>query len=220
MPDRQESASFLDIASAHGLIYRLLRHIQKPDLLTPVSIFQFVFGPVLSPEILQLVCNAPPHAVAGTDPKSVSESTHSPPTQRLAKQANSLVQSLERTPAAADTSLLHVPSETISDYPELPCCMNVASAGEPDVPSHGAPAAAASPAAASSFQAKLTEGKAEVPATLLVLDFDWSMIEENSDTFVARELGAWAAFQRCVTVSFSGSCIVNAHESCAHVHHC
>ena len=34
--------------------------------------------------------------------------------------------------------------------------------------------------------------------TLLVLDFDWSMIEENSDTFVVRELGAWQAFQRCL----------------------
>ena len=32
--------------------------------------------------------------------------------------------------------------------------------------------------------------------TLLVLDFDWSMIEENSDTFVVRELGGWDSFQR------------------------
>jgi pyridoxal phosphate phosphatase PHOSPHO2 len=33
------------------------------------------------------------------------------------------------------------------------------------------------------------------PRTLLALDFDWSLIEENSDTFVIRELGADAIYQ-------------------------
>ena len=203
MPDRQESASFLVRASAHGLIYRLLRHIQKPDLLTPVSIFQFIFGPILPPEILQLVCHgdlswARPTAVAGKDPKPVSESTHSPPTQSLAKQANSSVPSVNNHPATVATSLLHLPSGTVSNGPEPPGCVDVATAAEPDVHSHSAPAAAAPPAAAISSQAKITEGKAEVPATLLVLDFDWSMVEENSDTFVVRELGTWEAFQRYV----------------------
>lgn len=197
MPDRQESASFLVMASGHGLIYRLLRHIQKPGLLTPVSIFQFIFAPILSPEILQLVCHgdlshARPPAVAGTHPKPVSESTHSPPTQRLAKPANSSVPSLDNTPAAVAASLPHLPSETVLDG-----CVGEATAGELGVKSHSEAAAAAAPPAAATFSpAKLTEGKAEVPATLLVLDFDWSMVEENSDTFVVHELGAWEAFQR------------------------
>lgn len=196
MPDRQESASFLVMASGHGLIYRLLRHIQKPGLLTPVSIFQFVFAPTLSPEILQLVCHgdlshACPPAMTGTDPKPVSESTHSPPTQRLAKPANSSVPSLDNTPAAVAASLPHLPSQTVLDG-----CVGVGTAGELGVKSHSEAAAAAPPAAATSSPAKLREGRAEVPATLLVLDFDWSMVEENSDTFVVRKLGAWEAFQR------------------------
>ena len=190
MPDRQESASFLDMASAHGLTYCLLRHIQKPDLLTPVSIFQFIFGPVLSPEVLQLVDPPPacPPVVASKDPKPISESTHSSPTQRLVKQANSSV-----------------------------------TAGEP-VQFHSAAAAAGPPAAAISCPAKIAEGEAGVPVTLLVLDFDWSMIEENTDTFVVRELNTWEAFQRYVlllsasplTVSFPPSCNGNARVLCAH----
>lgn len=197
MPDRQESASFLDMASAHGLVYRLLRHIQKPDLLTPVSIFQFVFGPILSPEILQLACHgdlspAQPPVAAGKDLKPVSESTGLPPCRRLAKQASSSVPSLDRTPAAVNTTILHLPAETLLDDPEPPGCVDVATAE--------GPAAAAPSAAATSTPAKTTEGKAEVPVTLLVLDFDWSIVEENSDTFVVRELGTWEAFQRYVSL--------------------
>ena len=31
---------------------------------------------------------------------------------------------------------------------------------------------------------------------LLALDFDWTMVEENSDTFVLQQVGAWDSFQR------------------------
>ncbi len=31
---------------------------------------------------------------------------------------------------------------------------------------------------------------------LLTLDFDWTMVEENSDTFVLQQVGAWDSFLR------------------------
>ena len=36
----------------------------------------------------------------------------------------------------------------------------------------------------------------EVAPTLLVWDFDWSLVEENSDTWVLERLGAMPAFRR------------------------
>ncbi|KAK9837474.1 hypothetical protein WJX81_005006 [Elliptochloris bilobata] len=42
-------------------------------------------------------------------------------------------------------------------------------------------------------------GNAPVPGPQRILfacDFDWSLVEENSDTFVLREVGAWPAFER------------------------
>lgn len=54
MPDREETASFLQVANANGFIYRLLHHVQKPDLIMPVSIYQLILGPKPSPELFPL----------------------------------------------------------------------------------------------------------------------------------------------------------------------
>lgn len=248
MPDRQESASFLELARAHGLIWRLLRHVQKPDLLTPVSIYQFIFRPCLSPELTQLVCKGDSsprqtsdhghrntavsslpltqtamHQLTGTagacsphlgtaispaagswEPKPVPESTQSLPTVRPAEQANTPSPPQYAPPALLTASLQSSPKTvSSSDDPQPLNRVNVSTSAEADVCSDSAPAAAVPPPAALSSQLQNTKGKAAVPTTLLVLDFDWSMIEENSDTFVVRELGAWAAFQRYVLSSLS-----------------
>lgn len=196
MPDRQETVSFLETAATHGLIYRLLHHILKPDLLTPVSIYQFIFSPVLSPEILQLVSGEDPSAahslaVGGKGLKAMSESTHSPPAQGLAKVATGSMPSWDAISTEADTNL-NLPSGpvTCSEAPEPPNSLVMSTPGEAGV--HCCPM----PAGAVPHKI-LTKGQTGVPATLLVLDFDWSMIEDNSDTFVVHELGAWEAFQRC-----------------------
>lgn len=196
MPDRQETVSFLETAAAHGVIFRLLHHIQKPDLLTPVSIYQFIFRPVLSPDILQLVSGedssaAHSLAVGSKGFKAVSASTHSPPTQSLVNEATGLMPSWGTVSPEVDTNLM-LPSGTLSylEDPE-PCkTFSVSTPGEAGVNCCPAPAGAVP-------QPILTKGQTGVPATLLVLDFDWSMIEDNSDTFVVHELGAWEAFQRC-----------------------
>ena len=261
MPDRQESASFLEVARAHGLIWRLLRHVQKPDLLTPVSIYQFIFRPGLSRELTQLVCKgdssprqtsdhghrntavsslpltqtavhqlthtagacslrlgtAISPAAGSWEPKPVPESTQSLPTVRPAKQANTPSPPQYAPPALLTASLQPSPKTvSSSDDPQPLNRVNV-STSEADVCSDSAPAAAVPPPAALSSQPQNTKGKAAVPGTLLVLDFDWSMIEENSDTFVVRELGAWEAFQRCVLSSFSrnGHLLMSANRLCA-----
>ena len=197
MPDRQETVSFLETAAAHGLIHRLLHHIQKPDLLTPVSIYQFIFRPALSPEILQLVSgedSSAAHSLAGGSKglEAVSESTHSLPAERLATSvATGPMPSCVTIPTEADNSP-SLPSGTLScsQDPEPPKQLSMSTSRKADV--HCCPAPASTVRQHSS-----TKGQPEVPTTLLVLDFDWSMIEDNSDTFVMRELGAWEAFQRC-----------------------
>lgn len=35
-------------------------------------------------------------------------------------------------------------------------------------------------------------------SVLVVFDFDWSLVEENSDTWVLQHLGAWDHFCRCL----------------------
>lgn len=46
-----------------------------------------------------------------------------------------------------------------------------------------------------------------------MLDFDWSLVEGNSDTFVLRELGAWDIFQRYIqlTGATAAQCAVGLH---------
>ena len=49
MPDRQESATFLATVTHSGFRWRRLRHLHKPELLTPVSIYQLVQAPLPTP---------------------------------------------------------------------------------------------------------------------------------------------------------------------------
>lgn len=196
MPDWQETVSFLETAATHGLIYRLLHHIQKPDLLTPVSIYQFIFKPNLSPEILQLVSgedSSAAHSLAGGSKgfEAVPESTHSRPAERLAEVATGPMPSRNTISTDVDTSL-NMPSGTLSCSEDTEPPINAIMSTSAKAGGHCCPAPASTVPQHSS-----TKGQPEVPTTLLVLDFDWSMIEDNSDTFVVRELGAWEAFQRC-----------------------
>ena len=179
MPDRQESASFLEVATAHGLIWRRLSHVQKPELLTPVSIYQFIFRPVLCPQLRQLISKGP------------NSSSH--PTED----------------SIAVSTQCGYPTDSGQGHNVCP----------PSLPG-GVP-----PSAAVAARAHTSTGKAAQPVMLLVLDFDWSMIEENSDTFVVRELGAWEAFERyvCMCSTFNTSCpagwghIVKCLHTCVRV---
>ncbi len=46
---------------------------------------------------------------------------------------------------------------------------------------------------------------------LIVWDFDWSLIEENSDTFVIQQIGAHDIFTRCLSATAATATL--AHTS-------
>ena len=204
MPDRQESFDFLETASKHGFVWRCLRQVQKPDLLTPVSIYQLVLGSSPSQDVLKLQKSPCPSSV------SVSE-TDGPVSAAaaLASEANhhdaGFIVASHPSPlsnAGADegasgifTSIIAACSPGTRSSPgQLPVQSGTGSSL----------ASGASPGTVRSPQSMLGDGNPAAfppsgqksPNVLLVLDFDWSMIEENSDTFVVRELGGWESFQR------------------------
>ena len=45
MPERPETAPFLDLVDQTGLLRRRLRRVARPDLATAISIHQFIFVP-------------------------------------------------------------------------------------------------------------------------------------------------------------------------------
>ncbi|KAK9814809.1 hypothetical protein WJX72_011889 [[Myrmecia] bisecta] len=57
------------------------------------------------------------------------------------------------------------------------------------------------------------------PRQLFVCDFDWSLIEENSDTFVVKELGAWEAFCRLKATQLPWTQLMDAALGAAHAEH-
>lgn len=228
MPDREESVSFLKIAVVHGFIWRLLHHVQKPDLLTPVSIYQFVLGPNSSPELLK--------RTAGNDSIPCQKSEHH--TQSTASctadagmlhvPVGSPVLTFQRSqpvPESSEVKLkpsvsLHQPgglmqpqtealaelaphcqpaSAALLDTDQLqPCSPNSHNAAETTLYPQNMTASITASVTADNSLAKRTSSQLSqrIAETLLVLDFYWSMIEENSDTFVVRQLGAWDTFQR------------------------
>ena len=173
MPDRHESTSFLDLASSHGFIWRHLRRIQKSDLLTPISIYQIILGPRLSPETRQLDSGIAPSPELAGDLHQQTEASPEPESQ-ASKTSSGIVSSPQASPEPAQLD-----SGTNTPQRSTP--------GDSMLQTG---------AFASPHQASLQ--------TLLVLDFDWSMIEENSDTFVVRELGGWDCFQRCCSPTCTG----------------
>lgn len=232
MPDRQESADFLDTAAQHGFIWRSLRRIQKPDLLTPVSIYQLILGLNPSQAICQISlgscsCPADTSRADGPDLGAASAQTEisqshpqdmplpnpilAPlPDPNLAPPQSGTCQSPLPLPGQPPPSAnmmsqpqspLPIPPQSPSPMP-LPNCTpgsgttkSLQRLSQP-CSSH----AAASPQSEFSMHrpdaGRILPRESTSPQTLLVLDFDWSMIEENSDTFVVRELGGWHTFQR------------------------
>ena len=204
MPDRQETSAFLETASKHGFIWRCLRQVRKPDLLTPVSIYQLVLGPKPSQDVLKLQISPCPSSVSipGTDgPVSAAAASASEADQHdagftAASQVSTLSNAgTEEGAAGISTSTTAACSpETIASPGQLP----IQSGTDSSLASGPSPGTVRYP------QSMLGDGNPRAfpplgrvsPKVLLVLDFDWSMIEENSDTFVVRKLGGWESFQR------------------------
>ncbi|DBA97088.1 TPA: putative phosphatase phospho1 [Trebouxia sp. C0004] len=203
MPDRQETLAFLETASKHGFIWRCLRQVQKPDLLTPVSIYQLVLGPKPSQDVLQLQVSPCQASVSiPGDDKLV------PAAAALASEAG---RHDDGCAAASQPSRLSSPG---TDKGEPGISVSVIGAQSPGtIASSGrlslqcgnvsSLASRPSPGTVLPPQSMLGDGSPAAlplgrtsPSVLLVLDFDWSMIEENSDTFVVHELGGWDSFQR------------------------
>ena len=198
MPDRQETSAFLETASKHGFIWRCLRQVRKPDLLTPVTIYQLVLGPNPSQDVLKLQTSPCPSSVSipGTDgPVPAAASLASEAGQHDAGCA-AASQPCPMSNAGADEGTPGISRSpgTIASPGQLPVQSGTVSS----------PASGASPGTVFPPQSMPGDGNpAAVPSSgqtspnvLLVLDFDRSMIEENSDTFVVSELGGWESFQR------------------------
>ncbi len=203
MPDRQETSAFLDTASKHGFVWRCLRQVQKPDLLTPVSIYQLVLGPKPSQDVLNLQVSPCPSSIPGTDrPVSAAAALASEAGQHdagviTASQPSPLSNAGadEGAPGISSSAIAACSPGTLASPGQLPVQSSTGSSL----------ASGASPGIVFSPPSMLGDDKPTALRTpsvqmstkvLLVLDFDWSMIEENSDTFVVRELGGWESFQR------------------------
>lgn len=200
MPDRQETSAFLEAASKHGFFWRCLRQVQKPDLLTPVSIYQLVLGPRPSQDVLQLQVSPFPSSIHGTDGPAPAAAVLASEAGQLDAGCAAASQPSPLSNAGADEGIL--PSIIAARSPGT-----VASPGQLPVQSGtgSSLACGARPGTVCPPQSMGGDDKPNAfppsgqtsPDILLVLDFDWSMIEENSDTFVVRELGGWDSFQRC-----------------------
>ncbi len=204
MPDRQETSAFLETASKHGFIWRCLRQVQKPELLTPVSIYQLVLGPKPSQDVLKLQLSPCPTSVSIRGADGLV-----PAAAALASEAGQhdagCVAASQPSPlsnAGADEGAPGISSSGIGTRSPG----TIASPGQLSSQSGTGSSLAFRPGPGTVFspQSMLGDGKPAafppsgqtLPDILLVLDFDWSMIEENSDTFVVRELGGWDSFQR------------------------
>ena len=202
MPDRQETSAFLETASKHGFIWRCLRQVQKPDLLTPVSIYQLVLGPKPSQDVLQLQVSPGPSSIPGTDGPVSAAAALAPEAGQHDAGCIAASQPSPLSNAGADEGAPGISSSVIGAHSPG----TIASPGQLLFQSGtgSSLAARSSPGAVFSSRSMLGDGKSAAipssgqtfPDVLLVLDFDWSMIEENSDTFVVRELGGWDSFQR------------------------
>ena len=204
MPDRQETSAFLETASQHGFVWRCLRQVQKPDLLTPVSIYQLVLGTKPSQDVLQLQVSPFPSSVSipGADGPVPAAAAVAPEAgQHDADFTAASQPSLSSNPGA-DEGAAGIPSSAIGARSPG----TTASPGQLPFQSGAGSSLASGPSPGTVFplQSMLRDGNPAAfpplgrvsPDVLLVLDFDWSMIEENSDTFVVRELGGWDSFQR------------------------
>ncbi|DBA70351.1 TPA: hypothetical protein ACH3X2_011772 [Trebouxia sp. C0005] len=204
MPDREETSAFLETASKHGFVWRCLRQVQKPDLLTPILIYQLVLGPKPSQDVLQLQVSPCPSSVTipWTDgPVSAAAALVSEAGQHgsgftAASQPSPLSNAGadEGTPGESSSVLGARRPGTIASPGQLLVQSGTGSS----------PASYPSPGTVSPPQSMLGDDNPAaypplgrvLPYVLLVLDFDWSVIEENSDTFVVHELGGWESFQR------------------------
>ncbi len=199
MPDRQETSAFLETASEHGFIWRCLRQVQKPDLLTPVSIYQLVLGPKPSQDVLKCPSSVSMPGTDGLVPAAAvlaSGASQHDAGFTAASQPSPLSNAGadEGTPGISSSINAARSPRTIAS----PCQLPVQSGTGASLASDAGPGTVRPP------QSMLGTGDPAAfpslgrvsPNILLVLDFDWSMIEENSDTFVVRELGGWDSFQR------------------------
>ena len=194
-PDRQEPSSFLNTAVSHGFVWRLLLRIEKAELLTPVSIFQLLLGAKPSAEVLKLTQAASPQ------PPSMSHQEGPSQLADTSGQAALDAQSTLNSTAAQLSSSNNSPQVTKPIAP-LSVSQNAqpgsTTAGQDlgDKPSVTTQKAPLGLQGRDKQAGSAVNNDQTAVHTLLVLDFDWSMIEENSDTFVVRELGGWETFQR------------------------
>ena len=205
MPDRHESTAFLQVALAHDFTWRMLRNIHKPELLTPVSIYQLVLGHRPSPQLLhagdkqdsrlrqhtQQTSPASTYDAARTEASpTVAAASASPHAVLAGKELQQNAVSVNHVQLASGSRTRPTATDTHTDA--IPDGQIQPASRSPAMPAATEP----QQDALSVSQVQLVSGTSPMPTMLLVLDFDWSMIEENSDTFVVRELGAWEAFQR------------------------
>ncbi|KAK9905585.1 hypothetical protein WJX75_002525 [Coccomyxa subellipsoidea] len=130
LPDRPETLLFFSAADVAGMTWRRLSHFSRPDLATPLSIYQFVQRPCF----LEVCRQIRPH----------SSTTEASPSKRC-KVANA------------------------------------------------------------------TQAR-----TMVVFDFDWSLVEENSDTWVLDQLGATEIFKQLKATVMPWTELMDASLLAAH----
>ena len=214
-PDRQETVSFLITAANNGFVWRLLRRIQKAELLTPVSIYQLLRGPRPSAEVLKMAQAAPsqhastPHQATPTEPANTArQSAPSQPADTFSHAAldaqsvlNSTAAQLSSSNNSPQVTKLVAPSSNTKNAQPASATAGQDLGNKPSMMTEKTPSdlqgsAEQAGSAVDAHADSAINNNQRAVHTLLVLDFDWSMIEENSDTFVVRELGGWDTFQR------------------------
>eukprot|EP00891_Asterochloris_glomerata_P002074 jgi/Astpho2/2074/Aster-x1034 len=190
LPDRAEMPAFISLAQQRGFLVRPLHHSPvREDLPTAVTIYQLIWQGL----------PAPPAATRGVGVASITtyhadpEAPSAQPAERV-QVANALQQQGGKALSTAVTQLLG-PARPLQSQAG---CSKLQDAAGPRTGLHAGPRSG---------------------PILLTLDFDWTMVEENSDTFVLQQVGAGDSFLRLQTEGLPWTQLMDASLLAANSEH-
>ena len=159
--------AFISLAQQHGFVVRPLHHSPvREDLPTAVTIYQLIWQGLPPPPSAAGAVDVAPITTYHADPAAPSAQA-----AETIQVASALQQQGGKAVSAAVKQLL--------------------GPARPLQPQAGSSRLQAAAGPRTGLQAGPQGGR-----ILLALDFDWTMVEENSDTFVLQQVGAWDSFLR------------------------